>query len=468
MIGSRHCVGNRALARWFLLLEWLVAVFETAMIDRKEFARRRKQLMRIVGSDGICIVPAAPERLRNNDSHYPYRQDSDFHYLTGFAEPDAVLALIPGREHGEAILFCRERDPEREAWDGVRAGQDGAVRDYGMDDAFPIADIDDILPGMLEGRSRVYYHFGRDAEFDVQLIGWVNRVRARIKQGARAPHEFVALGHILHDLRLYKTRDELRVMRKAAQIAAGAHVRAMRAVRPGMNEHEIEAELLHEFRRRGAVPSYEPIVGGGANGCVLHYRANNAPLRDGDLLLVDAGAEYDCYASDITRTFPVNGKFSPEQRALYDVVLAAQRAAIAEVRPGKPFGAYHEAAVRTLTAGLIKLGLLKGSVAKNVGEQTYRKFYMHKTGHWLGLDVHDVGDYRVDGEFRELEPGMVVTVEPGLYIAPDAKGVAAKWRGIGIRIEDDVVVTRGEPEVITTAVPNDPDAIEALMSAVHG
>jgi Xaa-Pro aminopeptidase len=437
------------------------------MIDRKEFARRRKQLMRIVGSDGICIVPAAPERLRNNDSHYPYRQDSDFHYLTGFAEPEAVLALIPGREHGEAILFCRERDPEREAWDGARAGQEGAVADYGMDDAFPIADIDDILPGMLEGRSRVYYHFGRDADFDVQLIGWVNRVRARVKQGARAPHEFVALGHILHDLRLYKTRDELRVMRKAAQIASGAHLRAMRTVRPGMNEHEVEAELLHEFRRRGAVPSYEPIVGGGANACVLHYRANNAPLKDGDLLLIDAGAEYECYASDITRTFPVNGKFSPEQRALYDVVLAAQRAAIAEVRPGKPFGAYHDAAVRVICAGLIKLGLLKGSVANNVREQTYRKFYMHKTGHWLGLDVHDVGDYRVDGEFRELEPGMVVTVEPGLYIAPDAKGIAAKWRGIGIRIEDDVVVTRGEPEVITTAVPNDPDEIEALMAAAR-
>jgi Xaa-Pro aminopeptidase len=437
------------------------------MIDRKEFARRRKQLMRIVGDDGICIVPAAPERVRNNDSHYPYRQDSDFQYLTGFSEPEAVLALIPGREHGEAILFCRERNPEREAWDGARAGQEGAVRDFGMDDAFPIDDIDDILPGMLEGRSRVYYHFGRDADFDVQLIGWVNRVRARIKQGARAPHEFVALGHILHDLRLYKTRDELRVMRKAAQIATGAHVRAMRAARPGMNEHEIEAELLHEFRRRGAVPSYEPIVGGGANGCVLHYRANNAPLRDGDLLLIDAGAEYECYASDITRTFPVNGKFLPEQRALYDVVLAAQRAAIDEVRPGKPFGAYHEAAVHTLTAGLVKLGLLKGSVAKNIREQTYRKFYMHKTGHWLGLDVHDVGDYRVDGEFRELEPGMVVTVEPGLYIAPDAKGVAAKWRGIGIRIEDDVVVTKGDPEVITTAAPNDPDAIEALMAAAR-
>lgn len=437
------------------------------MIDPKEFARRRKQLMRIIGGDAICIVPAAAERLRNNDSHYPYRQDSDFHYLSGFPEPEAVLALIPGRAHGEVVMFCRERDPEREAWDGVRAGQEGAVRDYGMDDAFPIGDIDDILPGMIEGRSRVYYHFGRAAEFDIELIGWVNHVRGQVRRGARAPHEFVALGHILHDLRLYKTRDELRVMRRAAKIAAEAHVRAMRTVRPGMNEHEVEAELLHTFRRHGAVPSYEPIVGGGANGCVLHYRANNAELKDGDLLLIDAGAEYQCYASDITRTFPVNGKFSTEQRALYDLVLAAQRAAIAEVRPGRPFGAYHVAAVRVITAGLIRLGLLKGSVDKNIREQTYRRFYMHKTGHWLGLDVHDVGDYRVDGEDRELEPGMVVTVEPGIYIAPDAKGVAAKWRGIGIRIEDDVVVTRGEPEVITAAVPSDADGIEALMAAAQ-
>lgn len=434
------------------------------MISATEFARRRKQLMRIVGDDGICIVPAAPERVRSNDSHYPYRQDSDFHYLTGFSEPEAVLALIPGREHGQVILFCRERNPEREAWDGARAGPEGAVADFGMDDAFPIEDIDEILPGMIEGRSCVYYHFGRDTEFDIKLIGWVNRVRARVKQGVRAPHEFVALSHILHDLRLYKTRAELVLMRHAAKIAAGAHVRAMRALRPGLNEHEIEAELLHEFRRRGAVASYEPIVGGGANACVLHYRANNAPLKDGDLLLIDAGAEFQCYASDITRTIPVNGRYAPEQRALYDIVLAAQRAAIDLVRPGKPFGAYHDAAVRTITAGLIKLGLLKGSVEKNLREQSYKRFYMHKTGHWLGLDVHDVGDYRVDGEDRELEAGMVVTVEPGIYIAPDAKGVAAKWRGIGIRIEDDVVVTRGQPEVITSAVPNDPDAIEALMA----
>jgi Xaa-Pro aminopeptidase len=435
------------------------------MIETKEYVRRRRQLMRMAGRDAIVIVPAAPERVRSNDSHYPYRQDSDFHYLSGFPEPDAVLALIPGREQGEMILFCRERDAERERWDGARAGTEGAVSEYGFDDAFPIDDIDDILPGMIEGRTRVYYHFGRDPEFDLKLIGWVNRVRAEVRKGAVPPHEFVALSHLLHDLRLFKSRSELRVMKKSAKIAAAAHVRAMRNVRPGMNEHEVEAELLHEFRRQGAVASYEPIVGGGANACVLHYRANNAPLRDGDLLLIDAGAEYECYASDITRTFPVNGRFSHEQRALYDIVLAAQTAAIDEVRPGRSFDAYHEAAVRTIARGLIKLGLLEGSLEKNLREHAYRKFYMHKTGHWLGLDVHDVGDYRIDGEFRQLEPGMVVTVEPGIYVAPDLKKVPARWRGIGIRIEDDVVVTRGDPEILTNDVPRDPDAIEALMAA---
>jgi Xaa-Pro aminopeptidase len=437
------------------------------MIETKEYARRRRQLMRMAGDDAIVIVAAAPERVRNNDAHYPYRQDSDFHYLTGFPEPDAVLALVPGRGPGETILFCRERDPERERWDGPRAGTEGAVSSFGLDDAFPIDDIDDILPGLIEGRTRVYYHFGRDTEFDLELIGWVNQVRARVRQGARPPHEFVALSHLLHDLRLYKSRSELRLMRKAAAIGADAHVRAMRATRPGMNEHEVEAELLHAFRRHGAVPSYEPIVGGGANGCVLHYRANDAVLRDGDLLLIDAGAEYRCYASDITRTFPVNGRWSPEQRALYGIVLAAQLAAIDEVRAGRPFDAYHEAAVRTITRGLVKLGLLTGSVEKNLREHAYRRFYMHKTGHWLGLDVHDAGDYRVDGEFRVLEPGMVVTVEPGLYIAPGEKGVPPKYRGIGIRVEDDVVVTAGEPEVISAGVPKHPDEIEALMAAAR-
>ena len=435
------------------------------MIKPAEFARRRRQLMRMAGPDAILILPAAAERIRSNDSHYPYRQDSDFWYLSGFREPDAVLVLVPGRKHGEQLLFCRERDPERESWDGPRAGPDGAVARFGMDDAYPIADLDEILPGLIEGRSRVYYHFGRDAEFDLKLIGWVNRVRAQIKQGAQPPHEFLELGHLLHDLRRFKSRDELRALRRAAEIAAEAHLRAMRATRAGMHEYEVEAELQYVFRRHNAVAAYEPIVGAGANACVLHYRANDAPLAAGDLLLVDAGAEFEGYASDITRTYPVDGRYSPAQRAIYQLVLDAQHAAIAAVRPGVPWIAPHEAAVAVLCEGLLRLGLLKGSLAQALKEQTYRRFYMHKTGHWLGLDVHDVGDYRIDGEFRLLEPGMVFTIEPGLYVAPGSKGVAARWQGIGVRIEDDVVVTADGCEVLTAAAPKQIDEVEAAMAA---
>ena len=434
------------------------------MIKPAEFARRRRQLMRMAGSEAILILPAAAERLRNNDTHYPYRQDSDFWYLSGFAEPDAVLVLVPGRKHGEALLFCRERDPEREAWDGPRAGPEGAVERFGMDDAYPIADLDEILPGLIEGRSRVYYHFGRDAEFDLKLIGWVNRVRAQIKQGAQPPHEFLELGHLLHDLRLFKSKDELRVMKRAAQIAAEAHLRAMRAARAGRHEYEIEAELQYTFRRHDAVAAYEPIVGTGANACVLHYRANKAPLKPGDLLLVDAGAEYQGYASDITRTFPVDGVYSPAQRAIYQLVLDAQHAAIEAAQPGASWIAPHDAAVRVLTEGLLRLGLLKGTLSQALKEHSYRRFYMHKTGHWLGLDVHDVGDYRIDGEFRLLEAGMAFTIEPGLYIPPGSKGVPAKYQGIGVRIEDDVVVTVDGNEVLTGDAPKEIDAIEALMA----
>lgn len=435
------------------------------MIEGKEFKRRRRQLMRMADDDAIVIVPAAPERIRNNDSHYPYRQDSDFHYLTGFGEPEAVLVLIPGRSAGAEILFCRERDARREQWDGPRVGPDGAVEDYALDDAFPIEDVDEILPGMIEGRSRVYYHFGRDTEFDLRIMAWVNRVRGEVKQGARAPHEFVALSHLLHDLRLFKSPAELALMRRSADIAAEAHVRAMQTTRPGMHEYAVEAELLHSFRRHGAVASYEPIVGGGNNACVLHYRANNAVLNDGDLLLIDAGAEFESYASDITRTFPINGRFSAEQRALYDIVLAAQHTAIDQVRSGRPFNAYHDAAVRVISQGLIDVGLLHGGVDEVIESGAFRKFYMHKTGHWLGLDVHDVGDYRVGDEYRELEPGMVLTVEPGIYIGNHLDDVPEAWRGIGIRIEDDVVVTAGNPETITSAVPRDPLEIEALMAS---
>ncbi|KAA2284994.1 aminopeptidase P N-terminal domain-containing protein [Arenimonas fontis] len=434
------------------------------MVKAAEYARRRRQLMRMADEDAILILPAAPERIRSHDTHYPYRQDSDFWYLSGFPEPEAVLVLVPGRTHGESLLFCRERDPEREAWDGPRAGPEGAVERYGVDDAYPITDLDDILPGLLEGRTRVYYHFGRDTEFDLKLIGWVNRVRAQARQGAQPPHEFLELGHLLHELRLFKSPAELKLMRKAAAIAAEAQLAAMRATRPGIREWEVEAVLQYTWRRHGAVAAYEPIVGAGANACVLHYRANDGLLHDGDLLLCDAGAEYGNYASDITRTWPINGRFGREQRALYELVLAAQAAAMQQARPGRPWIAGHEAAVEVLTEGLLSLGLLKGSLKKALASGAYKRFYMHKTGHWIGLDVHDVGEYRLAGDYRMLEPGMVFTIEPGLYIAPGTKGVPAKWQGIGIRIEDDVAITRDGHEVLTDGVPRDPDAVEAVLA----
>ena len=433
-------------------------------IPPKSYVRRRKQLMRMAGDDAILVLPAAKETVRSRDTHHPYRQDSDFSYLTGFPEPEAVLVLVPGRAHGEALLFCRERDPDREGWDGPRFGPEGAVEAFGMDDAYPIGDLDDILPGLLEGRSRVYYHFGRDAEFDLQLIGWVNRVRAMMRMGAQPPHEFLELGHLLDEMRLFKDRDELKLMQRAADITVEAHAAAMRAVRPGMHEYQLQAQLEYTFRMHDAAPAYGSIVGAGANGCVLHYVANAGRIHDGDLVLIDAGAEYRGYAADITRTFPANGRFTPAQRALHDLVGQAQAAALAQARPGVPYQAGHDAAVETLTEGLLKLGLLKGSLEKNISEERYKRFYRHKTGHWIGLDVHDVGEYRIDGESRLLEPGMVFTIEPGLYISPDDTSVAAKWRGIGIRIEDDVLVTDGGHRVLTDALARSADEIEAFMA----
>jgi Xaa-Pro aminopeptidase len=423
--------------------------------------------MRIAGDDAILVLAAAPERIRSRDTHYPYRQDSDFWYLTGFAEPEAVLVLVPGRKHGEALLFCRERDPEREAWDGPRLGPEGAVESLGMDDAYPIDDLDEILPGLLEGRSRVYYHFGRDTDFDLKLIGWLNQVRAQVRLGAQPPHEFLELGHLLDELRLFKSKEEIRLMQRAADISVAAHEAAMRAARPGVHEYELQAELERVFRLSNAEPAYASIVGAGANACVLHYRANDAQAKDGDLVLIDAGAEYRGYAADITRTFPVSGRFTREQRALHDLVGAAQAAALAQAKPGMPYEAGHNAAVATLTEGLLKLGLLKGKLEKNIAEGSYKRFYRHKTGHWLGLDVHDVGDYRIDGESRLLEPGMVFTIEPGLYIAPDDKVVDAKWRGIGIRTEDDVLITKDGHRVLTAKLARSADEIEALMAGAR-
>jgi Xaa-Pro aminopeptidase len=431
----------------------------------EEFARRRRQLLRIMGRDCIAIVPAAPVRHRNNDVEYPYRQDSDFFYLTGFGEPESVAVLIPGREHGEYILFVRDRDPLRETWDGRRAGPGGAVEQYGADDAFPISDIDEILPGLMENREKIYYAMGTHPEFDQRVVGWVNGLRTQARNGRHPPLEMVALDHTLHDMRLYKSRAELTMMRIAGRIAADAHVRAMRHTRPGGTEYGIVAELTHEFRRHNADTAYQPIVGGGANSCILHYRENDQPLVDGDLLLVDAGCEYAYYASDITRTWPVNGRYSPAQREIYDIVLEAQQAAIAEVRPGNHWNAPHDAAVTAITRGLLRVGLLKGKLSALIKDGACRPFFMHRTGHWLGMDVHDVGDYKVGDEWRVLEPGMVMTIEPGIYIPAGMKGVPKRYANIGIRIEDDVAVTRDGYEVLTAGVPTDPDQIEALMAA---
>ncbi len=429
----------------------------------EEFARRRDQLMRMVGDGGIAILPSAPVRLRSRDVEYRYRQDSDFYYLTGFAEPDAVAVLAPGRDKGEYLLFCRERDEEKELWDGRRAGPAGAIEQYGAHDAFPIDDIDDILPGIIESCPRVYYTMGLYTDFDARIAEWINSLRSGESRGVHTPQEFIALDHLLHDMRLYKSRAEVAAMRKAAKVAVKAHERAMRVVRPGLYEYEVEAEYRHEFRRNDAWVSYSPIVGSGRNSCTLHYVDNNQQLTDGDLLLIDAGCELDYYASDITRTLPVNGKFTPAQRDVYEVVLEAQYAAIDKTRKGNHWNEPHDAAVEVITRGLKDLGLLKGSVKKLIKDGAYRYFFMHRTGHWLGMDVHDVGDYKVGEQWRELEPGMVTTVEPGIYI-PARRAIPKRFHNIGIRIEDDVLVTAAGPDVLSKGLVKEPDAIEAKMA----
>jgi Xaa-Pro aminopeptidase len=433
------------------------------VIPPQDFARRRQILMERMEKGAIALIPAAPEAPRNRDVQYPYRQDSDFYYLTGFPEPEAVAVLTPGHEH-EFSLFCRERDPQMETWHGRRAGQQGAVERYGANNAHPITEIDKVLPGLLENRQRVFYSIGYNPTFDRRVMDWVNQVRAKARAGVRAPGEFIALEHLLHDMRLRKEASELAVMREAGRISAEAHCRAMGVCKPGLREYEIEAEILYTFTRHGAGWAYPAIVAGGGNACILHYTDNSAVLQEGDLLLIDAGGEVDGYAADITRTFPINGRFSPEQRALYEVVLAAQQAAIAKVKPVNRFNEFHEAALRVLTEGLVELGLLSGDPSKLIEEETYKRFYMHRTGHWLGMDVHDVGDYKVGEDWRILEPGMVTTVEPGLYIPAGSEGVDERWWGIGIRIEDDVLVTEQGNEVLTSAVPKDPDAIERFMA----
>jgi len=435
------------------------------MIKQKEFAKRRLQLMQIAGDESVIIVRAAAQKYRNNDVQYPYRQDSDFLYLSGFSEPHAMMVLLPQAKDGHSILFCRERDRHREMWDGLMAGTEGAVEQFGFDEAFPISEMSQRLPRLLQGRERVFYDLGKDPEFDQLLIGWMNDFRAKTRKKFLAPDEIIALDHSLHEMRLFKSRTEITAMRKSARIAATAHQRAMQVCKPGMNEAEIHAELLHTFTRNQCEASYIPIVGGGANACVLHYISNRDLLNDGDLLLIDAGAEYDGYASDITRTFPINGKFSGPQRDLYQVVLAAQLKAIDEVRAGNPWEQVHETAVEVATEGMIDLGILKGSLDEALEEEHFKDYYVHNTGHWLGLDVHDVGEYEIDGHSRVLEPGMVLTVEPGIYISPTASAVDETWRGLGIRVEDNVAVTRDEADILSSDICKTIDDIEELMAS---
>ncbi|RYU61507.1 Xaa-Pro aminopeptidase [Methylolobus aquaticus] len=433
-------------------------------MPRNEFKQRRKRLMRLMPKGSVAIIASAAPSIRNRDVEYPFRQDSDFYYLTGFNEHDSIAVLAPGRKQGEYVVFCREHDEKLAVWVGRNAGLEGAREGYGADEALPIGELQKALPDLIENRERVYFAIGRDDDLDRHVMAAVNAVRAKARAGVRAPFEFVALEHLLHELRLVKSTAEIKTMRRAAEVSVAAHKRAMRACRPGRYEYEIEAELVHEFTRHGLrSQAYPCIVAGGENACVLHYTDNRDPLRDGDLLLIDAGAEHDNYAADITRTFPVNGRFSAPQRSLYELVLEAQLAAIKSVKPGNHWNDPHDTAVRVLTKGLVFLGLLEGKVNTLIKDEAYKKFYMHRTGHWLGMDVHDVGDYRTDDAWRPFEPGMVLTVEPGLYVPADCADVDPRWRGIGIRIEDDVLVTEKGHEVLTAAAPKAVDEIEAFM-----
>ena len=434
-------------------------------MQASEFKRRRRELMRMMGPGSIAILPTAPLLIRNRDVHYPYRPDSDFFYLTGFPEPEAVLVLIPGRKQAEYILFNRESDPVKELWDGARAGQEGACSKYGADDSFPIGDLDDILPRMLEQCERIFYVMGCNPKFDKRLSEWINTIRCESRSGVQGPVEIIALDHYLHEMRLFKSRSELKVMRQAARISAKAHKKVMQVCKPGVWEYQLEAEFVRECCHHGGrAQAYPPIVGAGPNACTLHYIDNSERAMAKQMLLIDAGCELEYYASDITRSYPVNGRFSEPQRQLYELVLAAQEAAIAKIKPGNHWNDPHDAAVRTITRGLIKLGIIKGTLAKSIREEKYKPFFPHRTGHWIGMDVHDVGDYKVDGAWRMLEPGMVMTIEPGLYIPSGSKGVAKKWWDIGIRIEDDVVVTKEGCEVLTKDVPKSVAEIESIMA----
>ena len=433
-------------------------------MNTKVYLKRRKQLIRMMTENAVAILPSSPTLVRNRDVEHGFRQDSDFMYLSGFNEPDSVIVLVPNRTQGEYVLFCRDRDVKKETWSGRRFGPEGAVEHFAADEAYPIDDLEEILPGLMENRESVYYSIGLNPTFDKHVLKCVNDLRAQSRRGTRAPYEFVSLEYLLHDMRLYKSREEISLMRKAAKISVQAHINAMKKCEPGLYEYELEAEFLFEFKRNGANWAYTSIVGSGENGCILHYTENNAELNDKELVLIDAGAEYQGYAADITRTFPVNGKYSVPQQEIYEVVLQAQEAAFTKVKPGNHWNDPHDAAVRVLTRGMVEIGLLKGKTAQLIKDGSYMKYYMHRTGHWLGMDVHDVGDYKIDDNWRLLEPGMVLTVEPGLYIPAGSRG-ARRWWNIGVRIEDDLLVTKDGYDLLTKGLPRTVAEVEAVMAS---
>ncbi len=435
------------------------------MITQQEYAQRRKTLFEKMGKNSIAIFPSSPECVRSGDTHFAFRQNSDLYYLTGFSEPEAVAVFMTGNGNNEYILFNRPRDAFSEIWYGRRAGQEGAQKNYAVDKAFSINEFIEKLPDLLLNRETLYYAIGRNVEFDEQILNGINKLRHKVRSGVGAPINIINSEIFLHEMRLKKSTAEIETMRKAAQISVAAHIKAMKNCRPGLFEYHLEAELLHEFFSNGCRSvAYNPIIGGGENSCILHYQENNAELKNGDVVLIDAGGEYQNYSSDLTRTFPVNGKFSPEQKAIYEIVLAAQLEGIKKVKPGTSWPQIQQTMVNVITEGLVNLGLLQGHASDLIETKAYQTFYMHNSGHWLGLDTHDVGSYQINGNWRDLETGMVLTVEPGIYIAANTPNVDAKWWNIGIRIEDDVLVTKDGPDILSDGLPKDITDIQQIMN----
>ena len=437
------------------------------MLDKQfNFSERRSELSKKVLDDSAIIVASSPVKSRISDTDYLYRQDSNFYYLSGYEEPESILLIRPYAKKDNFIIFCRDRDPLKEQWDGFRSGQTGAVQDFGADKSLSISSVDSLMPELLEGAKNIYYSMSSPCGLDQRINTWVDKIRLNTRAGAEPPHNLLSLDSIIHEMRLLKSEEEIEVMRQAAEITTEAHIRAMKAVKPGMFEYQLEAEYLYAFNKNGArAPAYNSIVGGGNNACILHYVENNSELKDGDVVLVDAGCEYKYYASDVTRTFPVNGSFTEEQKQIYSVVLEAHKQSMDQLKPGNKWNLAHEKSVEVIVEGLIDLGIIKSSKKEAIDTGEYSKYYMHRIGHWLGMDVHDVGSYKQDGDWRDLEPGMVMTIEPGIYILDSLEGVEDKWKGIGVRIEDDVLVTKKGFEVLTPDIPRSIEEVESTVQS---